>query len=154
MPVSVVLDRLRSAFNVGNILRVAEALRVADVVACGYTAHPPHPKLEKTARGCDQIVPCRHVDTALEAVRELRKAGRWVYAVETVEGATPVWEAEFEFPAAVVLGNEALGISDEVLAHCDGTVSLPRFGRKNSINVGNCAAVVLYRIAQLWHRKQ
>lgn len=151
MPVTVVLDRLRSAFNVGNIFRVAEALRAAEIIACGYTAHPPHPKVEKTARGCDRLVSCRHAETAVQAVCELRSRGVAVYAVETVEGAMSVWEAQLRFPAALVMGNEALGVSAEVLAQCDGAIALPRFGCKNSINVGNCAAVVLYSAARLWH---
>ncbi|MFW5893923.1 MAG: RNA methyltransferase [Verrucomicrobiota bacterium] len=154
MPVTVVLDRLRSAFNVGNIFRVAEALRVEEIIACGYTAHPPHPKVEKTARGCDRLVSCRHVETAVQAVCELRSRGVSVYAVETVEGAVPVWDAQLRFPAALVLGNEALGVSADVLAHCDGAISLPRFGCKNSINVGNCAAVVLYHAARIWHSRE
>lgn len=154
MPVTVVLDRLRSAFNVGNIFRVAEALRAAEIIACGYTAHPPHPKVEKTARGCDKLVSCRHVETAVQAVCELRSRGVSVYAVETVEGAISVWDAQLRFPAALVMGNEALGVSTDVLAHCDGAIFLPRFGSKNSINVGNCAAVVLYHAAQVWHSQK
>lgn len=153
MPVTLVLDRLRSAFNVGNIFRIAEALRVRELIACGYTARPPHQKLAKTARGCDEAVPCRHADTAAEAVCELRNAGVAVFAVETVENAVPVWDLEVRFPVAFVLGNEALGVAEEALEQCDGAVVLPRFGRKNSINVANCAAVVLYRAAELWWGK-
>lgn len=154
MPVSLVLDRLRSAFNVGNIFRVAEALRVTEIIACGYTAHPPHPKVEKTARGCDRLVSCRHAETAAQAVCELRNRGVLVYAVETVEEAVPLWEARLTFPAAFVMGNEALGVSEDVRALCDGAVFLPRFGCKNSINVGNCAAVVLYHAARVWHSRE
>ncbi len=150
LPVTLVLDRLRSAFNVGNIFRLAEATRAAGIVACGYTAAPPHPKLEKTARGCAELVPCTRAPDAATAVAELRRAGCTVYAVETVVGARPVWEQAFRFPAAFVLGNEALGIAPEALAGCDAVVCLPCFGRKNSVNVGNCAAVVLYTCLRQW----
>ncbi|NOY80997.1 MAG: RNA methyltransferase [Kiritimatiellaeota bacterium] len=150
LPVVIVLDRLRSAFNVGNIFRLAEAVRAERIVACGYTAVPPHPKLAKTARGCDRLVPCCHADSSATATARLRAAGRRVYGVETVDGARPVWEVDFRFPAAVVFGNEALGVDPEVLRLCDDLLVLPAFGRKNSINVANCAAVVLYTALRQW----
>ena len=144
LPVVLVLDRLRSAHNVGNLFRVAEATRAEGIVACGYTACPPHPKLEKTARGCDRLVPCETAEAAAEAVRRLKGRGYTVYAVETVEGASPYYAVRYAFPCALVLGNEALGVSEEALALCDGYVSLPALGCKNSINVGNAGAVVLF----------
>ena len=150
MPVTVVLDNLRSAFNTGNIFRLAEATRVEEILTCGYTPTPPHPKLAKTARGCDLAVPHRHFPTAAAAVAAARDAGRRVYAVETVEGATSVWEVRLQFPAALVFGNEALGIAEPALAQCDEFIALPCFGAKNSINVGNCAAVVLYAVLRQW----
>ena len=150
MPVVVILDRLRSAFNAGNIFRLAEATRAEAVWSCGYTPCPPHPKLAKTARGCDQTVPIRHFATAADAVAAARAAGRRVYAVETVEGARAVWEVEFRFPAALVFGNEALGVGPAGLDGCDECIELPCVGTKNSINVGNCAAVVLYACLRQW----
>ena len=150
MPCVVVLDRLRSAFNVGNVFRLAEATRVTQVITCGYTATPPHGKLAKTARGCDELVPCTHAVDAESVLRNLREEGTTVYGVETVEGATSVWETTFKFPLAIVLGNEALGISAEALPLCDEFVELPCQGVKNSINVANCAAVVLYTALQQW----
>lgn len=144
LPVIIVLDNLRSAYNVGNIFRAAEATRAAGIVTCGYTATPPHVKLQKTARGCDELVLCEHFDSTAEAILSLRKRGMKIYAVETVEESQLYWDAQIEFPCAFVLGNEALGISQEALALCDGFISLPALGRKNSINVGNCAAVILF----------
>jgi len=150
LPVTIVLDRLRSAFNVGNVFRLAEAVRAERIVTCGYTATPPHPKLAKTARGCDLIVPAEHYPTAGEAVLTLRRAGYWVCAIETVVGAPVLWDVPFRFPAAFLLGNEALGVSPEALAECSAVACLPALGRKNSINVGNCAAVALYEALRQW----
>lgn len=144
LPLVVVLDTLRSAYNTGNIFRLADAVNAQAVYACGYTPCPPHEKLAKTARGCDETVPCRHFDTAGEAIGVLKARGYTVYGVDTVAGAGVYWETPLRFPAALVLGNEALGISREALARCDGFIQLPACGRKNSINVGNCAAVVLF----------
>ncbi len=142
----MVLDRLRSAFNTGNIFRLADAAGVKEVVCCGYTPAPPHPRLEKTAMGADKLVKSRSVGSTLEAVRELKKEGVSVVAVEVSEHAEYVWDYPFRFPLALVLGNEALGVDPDVLAECDGVVSLPMAGAKTSVNVGNCAAAVLYAI--------
>jgi hypothetical protein len=97
--------------------------------------------------GCDVTVPCRHFDRITDALAELRAAGYTIYGVDTVVGAQCYWEAPLKFPAALVLGNEALGISAEALAMCDSFIQLPAAGLKNSINVGNCAAVVLFGLA-------
>lgn len=142
----LVLDRLRSAYNVGNIFRLAEIGGVERVVTCGYTATPPHPKLRKTARECDRLVPFTHFERSIEAVRLLKADGYQIVGVETVEGALDVWEVPFRPPVALVFGNESLGISRETLAACDLFARLPVFGRKNSLNVSNTAAVALYSV--------
>ncbi|MBR2345025.1 MAG: TrmH family RNA methyltransferase [Lentisphaeria bacterium] len=142
-PLVLVLDRLRSAHNTGNIFRIAEALG-AGIVACGYTPCPPHPKLEKTAMGTDKTVPCVHFETSLEAVQVLHAAGYTVLAAEP--GGREAWEIDTVYPLAVVFGNEALGIAEETLEAADGVVSLPMNGCKASINVGNAAAAILYAL--------
>lgn len=144
----LVLDRMRSAFNVGNILRIAEAVKAEAVLGCGYTPLPPHPKLEKTAMEADKMVPCVHFDTSLEAVEHLRANGcKQILAVDFLPGESKfAWDFDYEFPLGLVLGNEALGIMPETVAACDGVIHLPMFGNKSSINVGNAAAAVLYAI--------
>ncbi len=145
--ITIVLDRLRSAHNTGNIFRIAEAIGAREIIGCGYTPLPPHPKLEKTAMGTDLMVPSRHCGTSLEAVRMLRKEGcRMILAADYLPGCRAAWETDYEFPLALVFGNEALGILPETLAECDGTVALPMFGEKSSINVGNAAAAIVYAV--------
>ena len=144
--IHIVLDRLRSAHNVGNIFRLADAVGANEIVCCGYTAAPPHPKLVKTAMGADNTVPFRSFPTAADALRELKAEGCKAVAVETLETACDAWKFDYPDKIALLLGNEALGISPDALELCDAAVSLPMFGTKVSINVGNCAAVVLYMI--------
>jgi len=147
LPVVIILDRLRSAFNTGNIFRLADAVGAEEILACGYTPAPPHPKLAKTAMGADSLVLCRTFPTSLEAVRTKRAEGaRMILAVEPSERGVCPWKMSYEFPLALVFGNEALGVLPETLAECDGVLSLPMLGAKTSINVGNCAAVVLYAV--------
>ena len=143
----IVLDRLRSAHNVGNIFRIAEALGAAEIIACGYTPAPPHPRLEKTAMGSDKMVSCRCFESSLEAVKVLRSEGvKEILAAEPLPGSVPAWKREYNFPLAVIFGNEALGVHPETLEVVDGLVSLPMHGEKASINVGNAAAAILYAI--------
>ncbi len=145
--IAIVLDRLRSAHNTGNIFRIAEAIGASEIICCGYTPAPPHPKLEKTAMGADKMVPCRTFETSLDAVNALRAEGyAQILAVETLPDAVEAWDFEYKFPLAVILGNEALGISPETIPQVDGAVCLPMLGEKASINVGNCAAAVLYAV--------
>lgn len=145
--ITLVLDRLRSAHNTGNIFRIAEAIGAREIIGCGYTPMPPHPKLEKTAMGTDRMIPTRVMATSLEAVRTLRSENcKMILAAEYTPESRFAWEMDYSFPLALVLGNEALGIQIETLAECDGVVSLPMFGAKSSINVGNAAAAILYAI--------
>ena len=144
---TIILDRLRSAHNTGNIFRLADAVGAHEIIACGYTPAPPHPKLAKTAMGADQTVSCRTFSDSLEAVKTVREEGAvQILAVETVENGVFAWEKEYEFPLVLVFGNEALGIDPETIEQCDGAINLPMVGFKESINVGNCAAAILYAI--------
>lgn len=152
MPVTIVLDRLRSAHNAGNVFRIADAVRAERIITCGYTPAPGHQKLTKTAMGAEEIVPCQTMETSVEAVRALKAQGYRVYGVETVEGASLYCETQFQFPAAILLGNEALGVDPAALELCDDFVCLPADGIKNSINVGNCAAVVLFEIRRQFRK--
>lgn len=143
----IVLDRLRSAHNVGNIFRIAEALGAEEIIACGYTPAPPHPKLIKTAMGADKMVKCRCFETSKDAVEQLRKEGvQEILAAEPFPGSVPAWERDYQFPLAVIFGNEALGVHPDALKLADGMICLPMHGSKASINVGNAAAAILYAI--------
>ncbi len=145
--ITIVLDRLRSAHNTGNIFRIADAVGAEEIIACGYTPMPPHSKLAKTAMNTDKTVKCRHAETSIDAVDMLRKEGvKQIIAVDTAENAVNAWEFEYQFPLALIFGNEALGIDEKTLQKCDHIIDLPMVGFKESINVGNAAAAVLYAI--------
>ncbi|HTW91816.1 MAG TPA: RNA methyltransferase [bacterium] len=143
-PIHIVLDNLRSAFNVGSIFRLADAARAAEVITCGYTAYPPHHKLEQTSLGTTDSVPWRRFDDTLAALADLRARGIQIVGVETAKGAPPYHRFDYSFPVALVLGNEALGVSEAALRACDAVIEIPVFGYKNSVNVATAAAIVLY----------
>jgi len=145
--ITIILDRLRSAHNTGNIFRIADAVGADEIITCGYTPAPPHPKLEKTAMGTDKIIKCRYAENSTIAVDMLRREGcKQIIAVDTAEGAVHAWDFEYQFPLALIFGNEALGVREETIKKCDHVIDLPMVGFKKSINVGNSAAAVLYAI--------
>ncbi len=145
-PIHIVLDNLRSAFNVGAIFRLADATRAAEIITCGYTAHPPHHKLELTACGTLRSVPWRHFNYTSQAITDLKSKGIQVIGVETVVGACSYHQFSYRFPVGIVMGNEAHGISPEVLPLCDSFVAIPLLGYKNSLNVATATAIVLYEL--------
>jgi 23S rRNA (guanosine2251-2'-O)-methyltransferase len=149
-PVSVILDNLRSAFNVGSIYRTADAARIHTVLPCGYTAHPPHLKLEKTALGSEKLVSSEYHRHTLDAVRAMKQRGVATIALETADNVPFYSDVAYPRPVCLVVGNEALGVSREVLAECDSVVQIPLFGFKNSLNVSNAFAVVLFEILRQW----
>jgi tRNA G18 (ribose-2'-O)-methylase SpoU len=149
-PVTLVLDNLRSAFNVGALFRVADTARLVRLVTCGYTAHPPHPRLDKTALGTMEYVATDHYETTSQALASLRADGVALWALETTSQSRPYTEVSYPRPVALVLGNEALGIEPSVLDDCDELVEVPVFGYKNSLNVASAAAVVVFEILRQW----
>ena len=147
-PIYIVLDHLRSAFNVGAVFRLCDTLRVSGLYLCGYTAHPPHRKLEKTSLGTIDYVPWRHFERTEDAIADLRSQGVPVWAVETTSHAERYDRVTYPSPIALVFGNEALGVSRPVLEACEGWVEIPTLGFKNSLNVATAVAVVGYLVLE------
>ena len=123
-------------------------MRAAGVLLCGYTACPPHHKLEQAALGATAYVPWRRLERTEDAITELRQHGVQIIALETAVGAMPYDEFAYHAPTALVLGNEALGVSEPALGMCDAIVDVPVYGFKNSLNVAAAAAVALYEAAR------
>jgi len=109
------------------------------------TATPANPALARTAMGTADRVPWRHFPSTLEAVQAAKAQGYELYALETTADATSVFEAEYRFPLALVVGNESLGISQEVLELCGQHVSLAVQGWKNSLNVAVAFGICAYQ---------
>ena len=144
----IVLDNLRSAFNVGAIFRLCDTMRVAGLFLCGYTASPPHAKLEKTSLGTIHFVPWKKFDKALDAVNYLKQKGIPVWAAETTSHSKLYSSVAIPDRVGVVFGNEALGVSKDVLDSCDCLIEIPTYGFKNSLNVATACSVIGYRIVE------
>ena len=150
LPLVVVLDDVRSLYNVGSVFRSCDAFRVEAVYLCGITATPPHPEIHKTALGGEDSVAWRYFADATEAVAELQSRGYHVWATEQVEGSTKL--QDLSLPTAngyaVVLGNEVKGVRQEVVDHCDACLEIPQFGTKHSLNVSVTAGIVVWEFAR------
>lgn len=143
LPIHLVLDNLRSAFNVGSLFRTAEALGVEHIHLCGYTPTPENSKVAKSALGTENWTNWTYWENSLECLVSLKEKGVFSYALETEKNATALLDVEPRFPCALVLGNERYGLGEPVLRRTDELVIIPLSGKKNSLNVGTCGAIVL-----------
>lgn len=150
LPLVVVLDDVRSMYNVGSVFRTCDAFRVESVYLCGISATPPSTEIHKTALGAEDSVSWKYFKTAVEAVDELHASGYEVYAVEQAAGSTMLHEfaCKHGHRYAVVLGNEVKGVHQEVIDRCDGCIEIPQFGTKHSMNVSVTAGIIIYSFAE------
>lgn len=150
LPLVVVLDGVRSLYNVGSVFRSGDAFRVSEVVLCGITATPPNAEIHKTALGAEDSVAWRHFSDTMEAVRVLREEGYTLLAVEQCEGSVMLqdFHPEQSKKYAVVLGNEVKGVRQDVVDACNGCLEIPQFGTKHSLNVSVTAGIVIWHFAQ------
>ena len=154
-PLVLVLDNIRSAFNVGSLFRTADACGCQQVLTCGITPHPNGnggDKLAKSALGAELLVPSQHFGTTKEAIAYLRKdlPDFQLIGMETTEQSQMYTNVEYSSNVALFLGNEVTGVDTEIMGDLDAIVEIPMFGAKNSLNVAACAPVVLYEILRQW----
>ncbi len=150
LPLVVVLDDVRSLYNVGSVFRTADAFRLTGLCLCGITATPPHNEIHKTALGAEDSVDWQYFASALEAVTTLQGKGYKVFAVEQAEGSAKLGNLPPDVlrqiksgKVAVVLGNEVKGVHQEVVDACDGCIEIEQYGTKHSMNVSVTAGIVI-----------
>ena len=150
LPLIVVLDDVRSMYNVGSVFRTSDSFRVEAVYLCGISCTPPATEIHKTALGAEDSVTWKYFKTALEAVDELHQQGYTVYSVEQVEHSTKLqtFIPEHGKKYAVILGNEVKGVHQEVVDASDGCLEIPQLGTKHSMNVSVTAGIIIYKFAE------
>ena len=155
MAVTVVLDNVRSAQNVGAFFRTGDAFAVEKVLLCGITATPPSRDIHKSSLGAEFTVAWEYYNATTEAVSVLKKQGYTVLAIEQVEGAAMLDKLEIDTTKkyALVFGNEVLGVDQAVVDICDGAIEIPQAGTKHSINVSVCGGVVLWKFFEKFINK-
>jgi len=150
IPVIAVLENVRSAYNVGSVLRTADAFLLEAVYTTGYTAHPPHKEISKTALGADESVTSKHFKDAAEAIADLKSQGYRVLSIEQAEDSHQLHQFSLEEGErlAVVFGNEVTGVEQSTILLCDGCIEIPQLGMKHSLNISVAAGIVLWELAK------
>jgi 23S rRNA (guanosine2251-2'-O)-methyltransferase len=146
LPVRVLLEDVRSLYNVGAFFRTCDAAGVESLELCGITGAPPHKEIRKTALGAEESVRWRRHGDAASVARELRTAGYEIAAIETSLHSVDLYDWQPGFPLLIAFGNEVDGISATLSDLCDTHVRIPMLGRKHSLNVATAGGVVIYEL--------
>lgn len=148
--VVVVLDNVRSMHNVGAIFRTCDAFLVEKLVLCGITAKPPHREIQKTALGATESVTWEYVEQTASAVVSLQEKGYKLVAVEQTDQSRQLqhFHPNIAEKYAFIFGNEAFGVSDDVVALAEEALEIPQFGTKHSLNIAVSVGIVLWHYAQ------
>ena len=148
---TVILDNIRSGFNVGSVFRTMDCFGFSKVILCGITPHPPHKEIFKTAIGAQFTVEWSYQEDIIKACQDLKSDGYFLIGVEQTNESSFLKELKLdkEQKYAVVLGNEVDGITAELLPVLDQAVEIEQFGTKHSLNVSVCGGVVLFQLNKL-----
>jgi len=140
----LVLDNIRSMFNVGAMFRTSDGARVKKIYLCGMTATPPREQISKTSLGAVDWVEWEYKKTAIEAILELKKIGAQIVALEQTTKSVDFKKARYKKPIAIVVGHEIKGVSKEVLKAADLHIEIQMHGRANSLNVATATGIILF----------
>lgn len=147
VPLVVVLDNVRSQNNIGSVFRTGDAFRIERVCLCGICSTPPHREIHKTALGAEDSVDWSYYEETADCVKALKTDGYRVYAVEQVDDSMKLDDLPdgiFDGKTAIIFGNEVDGVQEELLTLCDGSIEIPQYGTKHSLNVSCTAAILMW----------
>ena len=150
IPVIVVLENIRSAYNVGSVFRTADAFLIEAIYIIGYSAKPPHKEIKKTALGAEETVSWKYFKTTAEALAALREDEYNVFAVEQAVGSAALQAINYDGRSkiAVIFGNEVTGVEQSTIQLCDSCIEIPQLGMKHSLNIATAAGVVLWELVR------
>lgn len=150
LPLIVVLDNVRSLYNVGSVFRTSDAFRLEGICLCGITARPPHIEIHKTALGAEDSVRWEYYEDTMKCVEKLKSEGYTVLSIEQCEGSTmlPNLQIDSRKRYAVIMGNEVKGVQQQVVDNSDGCIEIPQYGTKHSMNVSVTAGIIIWEFAR------
>lgn len=152
-PLHIVLDNIRSAQNVGSVFRSMDAFRGAKIHICGISARPPHREIQKSALGATETVEWEYYETTHEAISRLKEEGVLIFAVEQTRKSELLnnFKPDYDLQTAFVFGNEVNGVDQEIVDLADGSIEIPQYGSKHSLNISVCAGIVIWEFAKGFH---
>ena len=147
-PLAVLLDNVRSAYNVGAIFRTADAFLLEKIILTGITGYPPNPEIKKTALGAEESVAWTYEKNALEAVKNLKKEGWKVCVLEQAHGSLPLqdFRGNENEKYVLVAGNEVEGVNQQIVDMADIVLEIPQYGIKHSLNVSVSVGIALWQM--------
>jgi len=150
-PVSVVVDNVRSLYNVGSIFRTSDGARIEKLYLAGFTPRPPRREIEKTALGATETVPWEFVRDARQLLNSLKAEGYTIACLELMEGSVPYYAIPpTSFPLCLVIGNEVTGVSAPLAELCDLGLEIPMFGMKQSLNVAVAYGIAVFELVRIF----
>jgi 23S rRNA (guanosine2251-2'-O)-methyltransferase len=152
IPVTVVLDNIRSMHNVGSIFRTCDAFSIKKVILCGITPKPPHREINKTALGATESVDWEYVESVDDVVNILKSQSYLIIGLEQTDQTLLLEDfvLEIDSEIAVILGNEITGISDQIIEKLDICLEIPQYGTKHSLNVSVASGILLYHLCKIF----
>ena len=150
IPITIVLDNVRSALNVGSVFRTSDAFLIENIILCGITATPPNKEIRKAALGSTESVAWEYAENTIDIIENLQKEGFYVIAIEQTANSNSLDEFHLpNQPLAIVLGHEVNGVSQEAVDKCNEVIEIPQFGTKHSLNIAVTTGIVIW---DLWKK--
>jgi 23S rRNA (guanosine2251-2'-O)-methyltransferase len=151
LPVYVILNSIRSSYNVGSIFRTSDGAMIEKLFLCGYTPHPPKKEVLKTALGSQESVAWEYVKDAKEVIAKLKQDGIKICALELTDSSITNYNLfKDQFPLALIVGNEITGVSQDLLDLCDFSIEIPQYGIKQSLNVAVAYGVAVFDLRRIF----
>lgn len=147
--IEILLDNIRSVFNVGSIFRTADGAGIDHIHLCGITPTPDHPKMQKTSLGAQLVLPWTQHWNSLEVIGHKRREGYQIWCLEGGQGSVPIFTPLHQLkdlPLLLVVGSETTGVDPDLRKQCDCLVNLPMLGTKESLNVATAFGIAVYII--------
>lgn len=152
-PIAVMIEDIRSLYNVGSIFRTCDGAAVEKLYLGGYTGFPPRKEIEKTALGSTESVPWEKCEDVVKKLENLKKDGYSIVVCEHTDSSIEYSSAEYNFPLCLVFGNEVEGVSQKICDIADFSIEIPMLGAKQSLNVSVAAGIIMYRVAEFYINK-
>lgn len=162
LPVYVILDSIRSNYNVGSIFRTSDGVMIEKLYLCGYTPFPPSSKMEggkkeilKTALGSTESIKWEYVKNAKDIIKKLKDKGINIFALELTDSSIPYYNLNsLRFPIGLIIGNEITGVSQELIDMCDGALEIPQYGIKQSLNVAVAYGITIFELRKKYEKSK